>query len=514
MKKTLFAWVGLADLRATKKDGDSELGPIAQVALTNEYSRIVLLDNYAGREDVVGYIGWLKGKCTSELIRREVVLRSPVDYADIYCVAEAEVRSELSNSGPNVIPVFHLSPGTPAMASVWVLLGKARFQGAELVRSSIEAGVETVNIPFEISAEFFPAVTKAADKYLTELTEGLPPEAPEFNDIQKTSKSGEMQKLIARARSVALRDVPVLIEGKTGTGKELFARAIHETSSRKNYEFISVNCGAIPEGLIESEFFGHKKGAFTGADRDRAGHFELANGGTLFLDEIGELPINAQAKILRVLNCDNKKNGINNFKIVRVGESVERSVDVRIIAATNRSLLDEVANGNFRSDLFYRLAVAILVLPPLKERHGDLGLMIESMLEQVNRELARGGNYINKKFSTGAKRLMLQHTWPGNARELINTIRRICIWCPDRIIQEIDVRDAIFPSKAKENSEILNRPLGEGFDLNKVLEEVEAHYILRAIEYSSGKKVKAAEVLGMNNYQTLSNRMRKLGLKD
>jgi DNA-binding NtrC family response regulator len=503
MGKVLFAWVGTADLKAARGDERAGLGPIAQVAATNDYAQIVLLDNYAGKEDIAGYVDWLKEKCTAEIIRREVALASPIDFAAIYLIAEEVVRGELASAVREVVPVFHLSPGTPAMASVWVLLGKARFQNAELVRSSVEAGVETVHIPFEISAEFSPAIAKAADERLVRLIEGLPPEAPEFAHI--IHRCAEMKKLVAQARTVALRDVPVLIEGETGTGKELFARAIHEAGPRKEKKFISVNCGAIPKELFEAEFFGHKKGAFTGADKDRAGYFESADGGTLFLDELGELPSDAQVKILRVLN---------DGKVTRVGESEERPADVRIIAATNCNLLDAVAEGRFRSDLFYRLAVAMLKLPPLRERAGDIGLMVESILGQVNAELSAGASYKDKKFSTKAKNLMLQHSWPGNARELFNTIMRICVWCPEKIIQEDDVRQALLPSHIQNKDDILHKPLGDGFNLQEILDFITSHYIQRALKETGGVKKKAAELLGIKHYQTLTNWIKNLGIKN
>jgi len=503
MTKILFAWIGLTDLRAAKGEERAGDGPIAQVVTLNDYDKVVLLDNYCRDDGAENYIDWLKEKTSTFIDHRKVQLASPIDFSAIYLIAEEVVRKELASAPQKVIPVFHLSPGTPAMASVWVLLGKAKFQGAELVRSSVEAGVETVQIPFDISAEFTPVIAKVADKHLARLIEGLPPEAPEFSHI--VHQCAEMKKLVAQARTVALRDVPVLIEGETGTGKELFARAIHESSTRNNNKFISVNCGAIPGELFEAEFFGYKKGAFTGADKDRAGYFEAADGGTLFLDELGELPLAAQVKILRVLN---------DGKVVRIGESEGRPVDVRVIAATNRDLLADVATGRFRSDLFYRLAVAMLRLPPLRERQGDLGMMIESMLDEINLKLASGSGYSNKKFSTNAKKLILQHSWPGNARELFNTIMRICVWCPEKKIQEEDVRQALLPSPQKQNDDILHKPLGEGFQLQEILDFISSSYISKAIKESAGNKSKAAALLGMKNYQTLSNWMERLNINN
>ena len=228
-----------------------------------------------------------------------------------------------------------------------------------------------------------------------------------------------MVHVIARARRVAPRSVPVLIQGESGTGKELLARAIHRASPRRDRSFLAVNCGAIPAELVESELFGHEKGAFTGADRARVGYFEAADGGSLFLDEVGELSMLAQVKFLRILQ---------DGKVLAVGSRSHRDVDVRIIAATNRSLAGEVAEGRFREDLFYRLAVADLKLPALREREGDLGLLVERLLEQVNGEHANQPGFEPKKISPGARNLLMAHPWPGNVRELLNTLHRTALW--------------------------------------------------------------------------------------
>ena len=198
----------------------------------------------------------------------------------------------------------------------------------------------------------------------------MPDEAPEFNDI--IHRSEVMQRVILKARRIAPRSIPVLIEGESGTGKELFARAIHDASPRKEKPFVAINCGAIPAELVESELFGHEKGAFTGANTARAGHFEAAHQGTIFLDEIGELPKGMQVKLLRT---------VQEGEVKRIGATQARKVDIRIIAATNRNLIDEVAAGNFREDLFYRLAVAVIKLPPLRERAGDVSLLIDHFLD-------------------------------------------------------------------------------------------------------------------------------------
>ena len=207
-----------------------------------------------------------------------------------------------------------------------------------------------------------------------------------------------MKKTIIMARRVAPRSVPVLIEGESGTGKELLAKAIHRASPRRDKPLVIINCGAMPAELVESELFGHEKGAFTGADKPRPGHFEVAHEGTLFLDEIGELPLAAQVKLLRT---------VQEGHVTRLGSSKSKKVAVRIIAATNRSLIKEVAVGRFREDLFYRLAVAILYVPPLRIRQGDIGLLVDRFLEVINRESALEPGFAPKILSPAARNVLL-----------------------------------------------------------------------------------------------------------
>ena len=306
------------------------------------------------------------------------------------------VSAALSDHGDDSGLTFHLSPGTPAMAAVWIILAKTRFP-ADLIESSAKHGVRTVSVPFDISAEFIPNLLRGPDERLEKATAGLPPETPEFADI--IYQSDAMARVITRARRVAPRSVPVLIQGESGTGKELLARAIHGASLRQDKPFMAVNCGAIPAELAESELFGHEKGAFTGADGARVGYFEAANNGTLFLDEVGELSPSSQVKFLRILQ---------DGKVLPVGATDHREVDVRIIAATNRSLAREVAAGRFREDLFYRLAVADLKLPALRDRTGDLNLLVDRLLQQVNEENADPAGFRTqetlsrrKKYSPG-----------------------------------------------------------------------------------------------------------------
>ena len=269
--------------------------------------------------------------------------------------------------------------------------------------------------------------------------------------------------------------------------------------------FIAVNCGAMPPDLVESELFGHEKGAFTGADRRRKGYFEAADAGTLFLDEIGELPAPAQVKLLRVLQ---------DGKVDRIGATRPVQVDVRVVAATNRTLTHEVARDRFREDLFYRLAVAVLKLPPLRERPGDLGLLVDRLLEQVNEESASEPDYKKKQLSPAARNILLQHSWPGNVRELLNTLRRAAIWSGATTLEAADLRDALLPAPQDQGPDkVLDRALGDGFSLPGLLGDVARHYLARAMKESGGNKTRAARLVGLSSYQTLTNWLSKYGVK-
>jgi transcriptional regulator with PAS, ATPase and Fis domain len=386
------------------------------------------------------------------------------------------------------------------MAAVWMLLGKTIFP-AELIESSREQGVKTAEIPFDISADFLPDLLREPDERLRAQSTAESPSAPEFTAI--IHRSRVMARLIQRARRVAVRNVPVLIEGESGTGKELLAKAIHQSSPRKGKPFIPVNCGAISAGLIESELFGIEKGAATGVQAHE-GYFEAADGGTLFLDELGELPLSAQVKLLRVLQ---------EHEVTRVGARKPKKIDVRIIAATNRSVIDEVSAGRFREDLFYRLAVAVLNLPPLRERAGDLGLLADELMGQVNREAESEPGYTNKKLSAGARNLVLAHNWPGNVRELFLTLKRAAIWSEGETISTEDLREALLAVPQAQRVRILDRPLGTGLELPALLGEVARHYLERALDEARGNKTKAAELVGLPSYQTLTNWLQRYGVR-
>jgi transcriptional regulator with PAS, ATPase and Fis domain len=499
MRKILLAWIGNTDLRAPNESAEVGLGPIAQALEARQFDEAVLLSNYEVRR-VTQFVKWLRGRTGTQLDVVDVELSGPTQFGEIYESAVHAVQRALGRQPRHVSLTFHLSPGTPAMAAVWIILGKTRFP-AELIESSKDHGVRTASVPFDMSVDFLPDLLREQDERLRQDNASEVPTSPEFADI--IHRSRVMSRLIVRARRVAVRDVPILIEGESGTGKEMLARAIHKASPRRRHEFIAVNCGAIPVELVESELFGHEKGAFTGADRPREGHFQTANGGTLFLDEVGELPSAAQVKLLRA---------IQEQEIVRVGASKPIRVNVRILAATNRSMIQEINDGRFREDLFYRLAVAVLTIPPLRERTGDLGFLVDHMIQLVNTEAAGQPGFAEKKLSAGARNLLLSHPWPGNVRELLNTLRRVAIWSDGGTITADDVKDALLPNITSRRPEVLGRPLGNGFNIADLQSEVARHYLTRAMGDAGGNKTKAAELLGLPSYQTLSNWLAKYGI--
>jgi transcriptional regulator with PAS, ATPase and Fis domain len=328
--------------------------------------------------------------------------------------------------------------------------------------------------------------------------QGMPPEAPAFTAI--VHRCAAMNRTVAMAHRLALREVPVLIQGESGTGKELFARAIHQASARNGKPFIAVNCGAIPQELVDAELFGHEKGAFTGATAARAGYFESANGGTLFLDEIGELPLASQVRLLRVLQ---------EREVTRVGATQAKALDLRVIAASNRVLPEEVRAGRFREDLFHRLAVGVLLLPPLRQREGDISLLIDTLLAHINAEAATQPGYEHKKLDVQARNLLLPHGWPGNVRELHNTLLRASIWASGDTITRQDVAESLALTVAPQADTVLGRSLEQGVSLLDIMADVARHYLERAMAQTHGNKSEAARLLGLGSYQTLGNWLQK-----
>ena len=495
----LISWVGKADHDCAEGERGDDFGPVASAIKAHApFDKICLLTNYEFERTKV-YCAWLE-KTTGcvETDLYEVTLSSPTNYAEIYEQVSKELKA-LRLPHEDVEITFHLSPGTPAMTAIWIILAKTRFP-ASLIQTSKETGLEAVDFFFDLASEYLPEFLQRSSQRIERLSNEIP-SAPEFSKL--IHRSSVMCEQIQLARKIAVHDVPVLILGETGTGKELFAEAIHAASSRAGKPFIAVNCGAMPKDLANSELFGHKKGAFTGADFARPGHFREADGGTLFLDEIGDLPLDSQVRLLRALQ---------QHEITPLGESKPVTVNVRIIAATHRDLARDVAGGRFREDFFHRLAVGILNLPPLRERDGDLDLLIDHLLDQINRDAAEKPEAQHKELSQKARNLLLAHNWPGNIRELYHTLLRAAIWSSSAMIEAADIQRSLLDIRKNDES-TLDHPLGKGFELQTLLDEISRHYIGRALQKSGNKKKRAAELLGFSNYQTFGNWADRLGVE-
>ena len=368
------------------------------------------------------------------------------------------------------------------------------------VDSAVEAikkgAQDYVTKPFD-SDELMPIIEKALrteEKGRTNLHEDA---AGRFKIIGQTAR---MHKIYAMIEKVARSPTTALITGESGTGKELVARALHEHSDRASAPFIQVNCGAIPESLFESELFGHEKGAFTGAVAAKPGKFELADGGTLFLDEVGELPKDMQVKLLRVLQ---------DGQFERVGGVRSMSVDVRLVAATNRVLETEVKEGRFREDLFYRLNVIPIQIPPLRERADDIPLLVEHFIAKFNKRL----NTEVEGVSPDALAALLAHTWPGNIRELENLIERSVLLTEDTVLTMGDL-PGLTPSNL---GRVEAPPDAEEMGLKEYVRvyttKLERARIQRVLEEEDSNVTRASKKLGISR-KSLQMKMKDYGLRD
>ena len=388
-------------------------------------------------------------------------------------------------SGEDLVrEVLRREPGTPVI----VVTGHGTVEGA--VRAMKDGVADYVLKPVSWD-EMLVTVQRVLDAALlrrdnarlrSELTERT-----RFDGILGTS--GPMRALFAQMERLRNVDTTVLLQGESGTGKELVARALHFQGHRATGPFVAVNCGAIPKGLVESQLFGHERGAFTGADRLHRGHFEMAHGGTLFLDEVGEVPPPAQVTLLRVLT---------EKRVTRLGGEKATDVDVRVVAATNRDLEAAVADGDFRKDLYYRLAVVPLVLPPLRERREDVLPLAESFV----RRFAKGGATISPQAAAA----LTAYDWPGNVRELENAMERAAVLGGDaRTISVADLPAAL-REPAPPPSETADFP-ADGVDLAAI----ERAWIRKALTHTGGNRTRAAKLLGISR-QTLLYRLEKHGI--
>jgi DNA-binding NtrC family response regulator len=362
---------------------------------------------------------------------------------------------------------------------VMMITGYATVENAvEAVKTGAE---EYLPKPFT-DAELFAAVNRVLEKLRTRrMAQSKTQKISEFHGL--IGKSPAMTQVYEFINKASTNSATVLLTGESGTGKELVARAIHYSSKRSSAPFVPVNCGAIPGELMESELFGHVKGAFTGAMESRAGFFQTADGGTIFLDEISEMSLPMQVKLLRVLQ---------EKKIYMVGSSRATQVDIRIIAASNKDLLKAVQKDQFREDLFYRLNVLTISIPPLRERGDDILLLVNYFLEKFSQDLEKE----KPKFTDKALQVLKNYSWPGNVRELENIIQRIVIMT-DKGIVDVDQLPSLMKFYTSKET-----------GLNKTLEDVEVEHIRRVLQSVDGNKTQAAKILGIDR-KTLRNKLER-----
>jgi DNA-binding NtrC family response regulator len=522
-RRLLFSWIGYADLRAmaaTLPPGQQEEvlrglnppkplvgqpGPLKCLLDQERFDEVHLLSDHGITKDKP-YIRWIGG----DPVLHRLKLGNPTDYAEVFRAVDAELASVVRVSRQDRLDLcFHLSPGTPAMTAIWLLLGKSKYHPATFFQTH-EGRAWATEIPFDLVVDFVPQVLRDADAKLQALASQSPQEVRGFESIAGDSRA--IRVAVGRARRAAQRDVSVLILGESGTGKEMFAKAIHDAGPRRDRPFVAINCAALSRELLESELFGHKKGAFTGAVESRDGAFKEADGGTLFLDEIGECDPAMQAKLLRVLQPPDQAPCHRVF--YRVGDSKPTTSDVRIIAATNRDLLDAVGQHRFRGDLYYRLAVITIKLPPLRERREDVPVIMGRLMERINRDFERQEpGYRHKRISGSALEFVKGHAWPGNVRQLYNTLMQAAVMTDEEVIERRDLADAIAEVPGRPAVDLLELPLGEGFSLEEHLEGIQRHYLRRAMEEAGGVKKRAAELLGFRNYQTLAAQLERLDVE-
>ena len=438
------------------------------------------------------------------LFRREgySVVSAPGCKAALEAIAGAPqpfpaIVSDLSMPDGSGLDVLAAAKGRSPSTEVILVTAHSTIENA---LSAMRSGAyDFVAKPFE-AAELAALVAKAIEKHaIVAENQRLKAQVSRIASAEVLGKSAAMRKVLELATRVAAAKTTVLITGESGTGKERLARAIHERSERAAGPFLVVNCGALPEALMESELFGHEKGAFTGAATKTPGLFREAEGGTVLLDEVGELPLSLQVKLLRVLQ----------EKSVRpVGAAQEVAVDVRVLAATNRDVEADVASGKFRQDLYYRLNVIRLTLPPLRERPEDVPLLAERFIARFGAEMGKDV----MGLTPDALRALTVYGFPGNVRELENVIERAVALSGSRVIGLGDLPESISGHAGAPAQTLLQLP-AEGLKLDDVLNEAERRLLLEALERSGGVRKRAAELLGIT-FRSLRYRLQKQGLSD
>ncbi|GKW53388.1 hypothetical protein NCCP2140_24410 [Pseudoalteromonas sp. NCCP-2140] len=497
---TLYTWIGNTDIKNMQQD---EHAAISTIALQNPkaFDRIFIFAN-DWENDWKPYEKWL-GKRLREAGRPfdnvaifKANIEGPTDYPTIIRETEKWV-SKLSEESEELY--INITSGTPAMSVASVLVGKGK-HNTHFIQSNRDNTIENVDVP----VDFGQAYVKSAAKSIADKAVKAPSSHKQFDNI--IAQSQVMQSLISKAKRVAESELelPALVLGETGTGKEVIANAIHAASPRSGKPLKTVNCGALPESLVDSILFGHVKGAFTGANEKHEGLFEQANGGTLFLDEVGELMPSVQVKLLRALQ---------QGEITRVGDKKTISVDVRIIAATHRDLQQLVEQGEFREDLFYRLAVGLLHIPPLRERHEDIEPLVLELVDELNQAANKYPGYKSKNISEKGIKFIKSQPWHGNIRELWNTINRAFLWSDKEKITDVDIKNAlIVRSPTTEESDVV-LSLGQQVDIHNLVEKYKKKYVEAAMKAAGNNKTKAAKMIGLKSQQVITKWIEALGIE-
>jgi two-component system response regulator PilR (NtrC family) len=448
-------------------------------------NRILVIDDEQGMRDFLSIMLKKEGYEVVAAENGEHALKAI--HAEIYDLVITDVRMPKIDGIEVLRTVKEVSPETVVIVITAFATTDAAVQAMKL------GAYDYITKPFKVD-EIKLIIQKALEKHHLRkenilLKREIAARAGFENFI---GKSAAMQKVFALIRQVADTKSTVLISGESGTGKELVARAVHYSSARKGGPFVTVNCGALPETLLESELFGYMKGAFTGAASNKQGLFEAANGGTIFLDEISATTLNLQIKLLRV---------IQERTFMRVGGTTDLKVDLRVIAASNKDLMNEVARGTFREDLYYRLNVIPIQLPPLRDRKEDIPLLVEHFLTQF------AGTRPPKKMSPDALKRLMVYRWPGNVRELENMMERLVI---------ITAGDTIYPESIAEMipgghpcPELIPSDIPDaGLNMEELLENAERTLLQKALEKSGGVKTEAAKLLGLS-FRSFRHRLQK-----
>jgi len=500
-----ISWIGEHDLQVINEQINNNLGPV-YAFLNSDYCdeinefHFLHSKGYKESEFQIFLKKIKKSFNDKNIIVHNVKLKNPADYGEIY-------KLILDLIDLNDFYHIQTSSGTPQMAAVWLLLSKTILNENSILyqgyydSKKLKNVISQINIPFDIELDFISEINKNIKNSLMETWNKL----PEYLSI--IHESEEIKKILDLSYKVSLLDIPVIILGETGVGKELIAKAIHASSERKSNNLITINCAALNESTIEATLFGWSKGAWTNSNGEGKGLFGNADKGTIFLDEIAELSLDVQAKLLRVLEYG---------EISRVGDGKVKKVNIRIIAATNRNLSKMVYEKTFRRDLFYRLNVALIKIPPLRERKQDIILLAEYFLKLQNEKLSKITklNYINKKLSVSGKKFLKVHSWNGNIRELYHVIERASIWGnKEKIDDELLKSMVVFDYEEKLNNSVKETEVDYPFNLEEYLDEIKAKYIKKALEKSAGSITKASKLLKYKNYQTLKNNMKILNIK-